>query len=323
MADQSKRKTIFLAAGLLLFSVAMCILFLTGVISSFTSVMNILRGSSERDEISLAASQMPSDIPPAQDTGWVETSQPYSVPVFSTPSATHLQQTRESTTTASPAPLIRPTEIDLRSTQTAPGEPGTIPISGASLEARPTAFSFVPAFAQKLHEQKIIMSDQGNYYRLEDYARYSAETGSYEKTQTGFLLSEFALRADLAWQVAVPQTGEKSGCGFIISDNDDDEHYLVVFTLADRAWIYRKVEGSLLDIGVSNRYEAGNEIAEVQALLVVERKYLRLFVDGVEIYTRQFPLLEPGRLAFTVVSNSSIDYGTYCEMSNIELWEIR
>ena len=116
--------------------------------------------------------------------------------------------------------------------------------------------------------------------------------------------------------------GADSGCGIIFHEDEGEDHYLVVFTLGERAILFQRMSGSLANLGASFRYDVDNELAQAQIMVVVEDMDIHIFVNGEELYAKKHTYLETGKIAFTVITGSTLDYGTRCEMSNIELWEI-
>ena len=169
----------------------------------------------------------------------------------------------------------------------------------------------------------ILSTNAGRFYRLEDYNSSWAQTDSYQKTYTGYDFDNFVLRADATWQVAGNASNAvNSGCGIIFHEDETESHYLVVFTIGDRAILYRRMSGSLTNLGASYRYDVDPDLAQAQIMVAVEDNHIHIFVNGKEIYNKQQVYLESGNMAFTVISGSSLDYGTHCELHNVELWEI-
>lgn len=175
---------------------------------------------------------------------------------------------------------------------------------------------------EQLYAGNVISTVNGTYYRIDDYESNWAQTDSYQKTYTGYDFPDFIIRADATWQVAASSLGSDSGCGIIFHEDENEDHYLVVFTLGDRAILFRRMSGSLTNLGTSFRYDVDNELAQAQVMVVVEDNDIYIFVNGEELYGKKQIYLETGKIAFTVITGSTLDYGTRCEMSNIELWEI-
>jgi hypothetical protein len=177
---------------------------------------------------------------------------------------------------------------------------------------------------QQLYDTGILSTTNGEYSRLADYDSNWAQTDSYQKTYSGYEPTNFVIQADATWQV-FENTGNwtESGCGIVFHENDQEDHYLVVFSLGGQAFLWRRMSGGFSKLGISYRYDVNHDIAQAKVMIAVEDNWITIFVDNQEIYHFHHPYLESGKLAFTVISGSMIDYGTRCTLSNIELWEIQ
>jgi hypothetical protein len=178
------------------------------------------------------------------------------------------------------------------------------------------------SIVEQLYATNVISTVHGTYYHIDDFESNWTQTDSYQKTYTGFDFPNFIIKADATWQVAASSLGADSGCGIIFHEDEGENHYLVVFTLGDRAILFRRMGGSLTNLGVSYRYDVDNELAQAEIMVAVEDNDIRIFVNGDELYAKKQIYLETGKIAFTVITGSTLDYGTRCEMRNIELWEI-
>jgi hypothetical protein len=185
-------------------------------------------------------------------------------------------------------------------------------------EAAPMA-----GIAQQLADANLISTANGTYFRLPDYDSNWNQTNSYQKTYSGYSMPNFILRADASWEI-FENSGNwaDSGCGIVFHEDDTESHYLVVVTTGGQAKLYRKIYGGLTYLGASYRYEVDRDYPLVKVMLVVEDNWITLFINDQELYRKQHPYLEDGKIAFTVISGSTIDYGTRCTLSHVELWQI-
>ncbi|MCJ7622318.1 MAG: hypothetical protein MUO76_02355 [Anaerolineaceae bacterium] len=180
------------------------------------------------------------------------------------------------------------------------------------------------SIVEQLYAGNFISTVNGTYYRIEDYESNWTQTDSYQKTYTGYDFPNFVIRADATWQVAASALGADSGCGIIFHEDETEDHYLVVYTLGDRAILFRRMNGSLSKLGTSFRYEVDTELAQAEIMIVVEDNNIQIWAnDGSKpLYEMKHIYLETGEIAFTVITGSTLDYGTRCELRNIDLWEI-
>ncbi|MBW8012791.1 MAG: hypothetical protein FVQ83_16355 [Chloroflexi bacterium] len=61
---------------------------------------------------------------------------------------------------------------------------------------------------------------------------------------------------------------------------------------------------------------------EASIMLVVDGINFSYFVDGELVRTRRDVFLDSGYLAFAISSGTNAGFGTSCELTNVELWEI-
>jgi hypothetical protein len=76
-------------------------------------------------------------------------------------------------------------------------------------------------------------------------------------------------------------------------------------------------------LGRSNlSYPLEKPADEANIMLVAEGNNIHFFVDGYLMISRQDMSFAEGELSVTLLSGTNKDYGTRCEMTNIELWEL-
>lgn len=76
------------------------------------------------------------------------------------------------------------------------------------------------------------------------------------------------------------------------------------------------------NLGRSNIYPVEKPADNANIMLVVEGNNLHFFVDGYLMLSRQDMSFAEGDLALTLLSGTNKDFGTRCEMTNIELWRL-
>ena len=178
---------------------------------------------------------------------------------------------------------------------------------------------------QTLYDSGIITTMNGQYYQLPEYHKSWNELGDYEQTETDFRdMSDFVLRADAAWSVD-GNSGDwrESGCGIIFRQDVDSNHYLVYYSLDGRARLFRDLQGGSNLLGRTTIYDVDRENGYGKIMIVVEGEYINLYFNEKEIFRKRDPWIHSGALTFTVVSGNMNGYGTQCNLSNVELWEIQ
>jgi len=225
----------------------------------------------------------------------------------STPTST-LEPTATSTAvprnTPRPSPTPRPTQTpDLAATQRA---------------------EELNAEVQAYFDKGYLTTTEGRFKELEDFSYDWAQLGWYNWLPLGESASDFFMSAHFKWNSAY-QNSDISGCGFIFSLQENDDHYAVFldrskvfFLITDRRLGYSKPITPTRGTGrVKFDYPA-----EADFTLIVKGTYAYVLVNGdvVGEYTLAQSRPMHGDLGLTVLSGTNRDYGTRCEMTNLHLW---
>jgi len=219
----------------------------------------------------------------------------------SEPTATH---TAVPTNTPRPSPTPRPTQTPyLEATQRA-----------EELNAE------VQAYVDKGY----LKTNDGNVIELEDFSYDWAQLGWYNWLPLGEEASEFFLSAHFKWDSAF-QNSDISGCGFIFSLQENDDHYAVFldrskvfFLITDRARGFSSPVSPTRGTGIVNF----DYPAEADFTLIVKDHSAYVLVDGEVVGDYTLAQSRPlhGNLGLTVLSGTNRDYGTRCEMTDLHLW---
>ncbi len=208
------------------------------------------------------------------------------------------------TNTPKPSPTLRPTQMPNRvATQRA---------------------EKLNAEVQSYFDKGYLTTTDGSFKELEDFSYDWAQLGWYNWLPLGESASDFFMSGHFKWTSAY-QNSDISGCGFIFSLQENDDHYAVFldrskvfFLITDRARGFSRPVGTTRGTGrVKFDYPA-----EADFTLIVKGNYAYVLVDGEVVgeYTlaQSRPML--GNLGLTVLSGTNRDYGTRCEMTNLHLW---
>ncbi len=198
--------------------------------------------------------------------------------------------------------------------------------------APPTATATIDATAQAarmaqvvndIFNKGVISTNEGEFSRLQDYRGSWAKPNEYSVKRTDLDSSNFVVRTDAAWQV-YNNSGNwvESGCGIVIFEKDSPAYYLVYYSLDGRARLYRVAGGGATLLGRSTIYTVDRTYGQGELVVAVEDQQITIYFNEKEIFRKQigFPL---EGLGFTIVSGVSSDYGTLCDMTNIDLWQIK
>jgi hypothetical protein len=180
------------------------------------------------------------------------------------------------------------------------------------------------AEVQGYFDKGYLTTTDGSISELEDFGYDWAQLGWYNWLPLGLSASDFFLSGHFKWDSAL-KNSDISGCGFIFSLQENDDHYAVFldrskvfFLITDRARGYSRPVGPTRGTGrVKFDYPA-----EADFTLIVKGNYAYVLVDGEVVgeYTLAQSRPMQGNLGLTVLSGTNRDYGTRCEMTNLHLW---
>ena len=179
------------------------------------------------------------------------------------------------------------------------------------------------ALVQELNRDGYLSTTAGTYYSLEDFDESWAQINWYMWWYTGYSLTDFVIRANAAWDSASTSANWwTSGCGFIFREDGVPNHYLAYLGLDGYVYFARTVREKYASLGASYYGRLDTPKGQAQIMLVVEGTKITFFVNGERVHTRQDQGLNSGNLALTLLSGINTGFGTRCQMSNIELWEL-
>ncbi len=179
------------------------------------------------------------------------------------------------------------------------------------------------ALVQYLYDEGIIHTLDGDYYLLDDYVNEWAQIDWYQWDRTGYEPSSFIIRVDAAWESASRTANWfDAGCGFVFSDSGEDTHHVVFLTMDGYVRPYRVKHnvGTILQTGFYDYFDVPADSAEI--ILVVEDQVMTVLVDRKKIVSFSDGSIQRGSLGLSLISGTNTGFGTRCEMTNIDYWEI-
>jgi hypothetical protein len=235
-----------------------------------------------------------------------------------------VQQTADAQATAD-AEAATETQAAQNKAATATGFVALKQTSTAVVQA--TATSYATAFLdviEKLKEEGIVKSTDGDYARLEDFEQEWAQLGWFKWWGTGYAAENFVLSADIAWQSA-SNTSDwyTTGCGMVFSLNDEDNYHLAFLSLDGYGMVGRNTKGDLKLLAAERYGNVSTPDGNAKIMLVVDDKRINFYVND-KLVTKVYDnSLNEGAIALTLLSGTNKDYGTRCTMTNIELFSFR
>jgi hypothetical protein len=207
-------------------------------------------------------------------------------------------------TNRNPAPLTPPTEFNLQTPEVSAGFSKTI---------------------QELKDAGEIASTDGEYVRLEDYDKSLAQLEYYQWDDTGYEPENFVVSADVHWSSASQTANwQYSGCGFLFSFVDDENHDYGYLGLDGYVGLYTLKNGNEREIAFQ-KIPGGIDIPDgsAQIMLVVSGKRISFYVNGDRLTSASDSTLKAGELSYLIMSGTNKDYGTRCQMSNVDLFILK
>ena len=243
---------------------------------------------------------------------------PNNAPVFDpTKAALELQNTAVALQLTQAVMNVPTQQVD----QPAPTEP---PAAVATPEA---TVQEVPAEIQEwvknANEKGYLPSTNGEYHRLDDFTMEFANASlTFDKKKTGYSAKDFMVKAHFKWQSAIANP-DPGGCGWSFRRSRNDSYLMFV----DREWtfmgLWKDNQWTRYGKTAGGGWVGLGNPAEAEVTLAVSKGMAYILVDDVLISSHTLDtdfLTGPGVLDYVVVAGTYKDYGTRCEMTNVDLW---
>jgi hypothetical protein len=173
-------------------------------------------------------------------------------------------------------------------------------------------------------------STDGTYYKLEDYSQSWAQINWYQWLTIERYVTNFVLNAHFRWSTA-SSTPEDSGCGFIFALQSNNDNYAVFLDKSRIVFLQdRIINGKRggFEVGKTKgtgRVDIESDPAEADFSLAVNDHTAYVYVNKEFIgqYTLSEDSTMDGQLAYSMLSGTNKDYGTKCDMTNVQLWQLK
>jgi hypothetical protein len=178
--------------------------------------------------------------------------------------------------------------------------------------------NFFP-IVQKLYDDGVISTLNGNYQMMGDYSDQSTAAGTFRWDLYDNKVGEFIIRADIKLETA-PAPASQSGCGFVFGFG----------AINSQEFTFLQRNGSAI-YGLGGRpfttkyYDKLQNPAEFTLTVVTYKDDIRVFVNDKEVIKMNLDLnrdSNKGKWGPALLSGSTQEFGTRCDFKNIELWEI-
>ena len=218
------------------------------------------------------------------------------------------------------------TQQALEATATAKGGKEALSITATANAVRQATAQAQPLanLVKKLQTEGILSRIEGAYSPIEDFDQSWAQINWYQWTPTGFSPENFVIHANAAWDSASDKANWfNSGCGFVFSFKDKNNHHLIFLGLDGMVYLERVSQGNYKSLGKEYYGKLSIPKGEAELTLAVVDKNINFLVNGKRVIQRYDAAVGPGALNLTLLSGTNKDFGTRCQMTNIGLWELK
>ena len=271
-------------------------------------------------EVSSGVSTAATDTP-AIDFKSTESTLQTAVAAQTTAQAQTTSLAAEGNSTATAAALLAqapPTATSPSATRAPVVEPTFTPVMESAATQQAQAFQ---GSLQKLHDEGIINSMEGDYYPLDDFSESWAQLGYYQWWKTGYAAENFVLSTDVAWESASDKANwPEAGCGIVFSEDNESDHHLVYLSLDGYGRLVQVNEGQWKTLASQFYGKLPIPDGNAKIMLVVNDKRINFYVNGERVANAYDGSLNAGDISLTLLSGTNKDFGTRCTMSNIDLF---
>lgn len=176
------------------------------------------------------------------------------------------------------------------------------------------------SIVQSYYDAGLFPSLDGRYLNMGDYNDASVDAGYYRWSLFDDMVVNFIVRAKIVLETA-PAPASQSGCGFVFDLLPNQSQY--------HKFVFLQRNGSAV-YGFSGRtfttkyYEQLPNPVEYTMVLAVYNEKLRLSINDKEVITYNDLGKDRTEEAWgpALMAGSTQEFGTRCDFTNIEIWEI-
>jgi hypothetical protein len=225
---------------------------------------------------------------------------------------------------ASATPVAEPTSSGIQTTKIA--QATSTPELTATPEYALTVTHQAEAMKQdlqKLVDKNLLQSADGKYYRVQDLTGEWAKLGYYHWWPLDRNPTNFAIRADVKWEIASTSANySKAGCGFIFHEQGADNLHFSFLSMDGYARNIRMEKKIFADLKANYAGKFSYPSDSANIFLVVEDQWITFLVNDIVMVHFKDDHLTSGGLSMAVASGTNNGFGTRCQFQNVELWEL-
>lgn len=177
---------------------------------------------------------------------------------------------------------------------------------------------------KSLFENHTIKSTEGTFHALPDFDESWAQMDWYRWWPTGFEPKDFVLKTHLTWESASNTANWfNSGCGFVFGEEDRNNHFVIFMLMDGNISLGRIRNGNMMNLGRSYYGRPDLPKGEADIRLIVDKSLVLFYVDDRVAFRQQLTSIPKGGLSVTLLSGTNKDFGTRCQMTGSQLWELK
>jgi len=310
----------------------LCLLFLlVGSTLACASASTVLRGTPTTDPATFEAETAEMETVAAEDelaTAEFVASQEAEATraVLATENARATNVARVTATALGTVTLIaRQTQhvVGARATTTAYYQARQTATAGALAEATVNAQPMYEKI-KSLYSSHYVKSTEGVFHALPDFDESWAQMDWYRWWPTGYEPKEFVIQTHLTWESASNFANWfSSGCGFIFGEEDRDNHYAIFMLMDGNISLERIRNGNIMNLGKGYYGKPDLPKGEADITLIINKNQVLFLVDDKLVFRQQQSSIPKGNLSSTLLSGTNKDFGTRCQMTDSQLWELK
>lgn len=176
---------------------------------------------------------------------------------------------------------------------------------------------------ERLYNDKVISTTEGEYYTLPDFYEEWAQLGWYQWYETGHSPANFVLKADMEYETASTITDwPAAGCGFVFRLQDSDNNYAIFYTLDGYVYMWAYEDGKYVEKGRGYYGKPTIPAGSAEIMLVTEGDMTYFYVNSTQVFKKKDSAFLDGGLYYSVESGTNKDFGQRCSFTNVELWQL-
>lgn len=179
------------------------------------------------------------------------------------------------------------------------------------------------ALAEKLVEEGALESSAGKLIEIDDFNQDWAQINYYDWVSSGHSLERYLANTHVHWTSASKTANwPTSGCGFVFDADNQDNHFMIYLGLDGYVTLLREYHGVRKFLARNFYGKLDVPAGEADLTMAVEGDFVTFYVNDKKVVHVHDSQIHKGPFGITLVSGTNKDFGTRCEMFDIQLWEL-